>query len=111
MISPFLELKELEEITATVKLPDGWSVEVYQDRYLGPHVRFVGRVVDSRKDPEPGFAQPMTTLGVNACIPPYARSAHYMNWLHKRWIEIWIHEARETFWVNGLLWDDPHKET
>lgn len=105
MISPFLELKELEEVTSTVKLPDGWSVEVYQDRYLGPHVRFVGTVPDSCN---PGQT---ADIGANACIPPYTRTAHYMNWLHKRWIEIWIHEARETFWVNGLLWDDPHGET
>jgi hypothetical protein len=98
-----MDLTELKAAAADIYLPN-FEVAVYQDRYLGPHVRLVGTLPDNT-DPTCRI-----DLGINAKIPPCRHIEQFLAWFEQRWIEIWIHEAREMFFFRGNLYSDPHKE-
>lgn len=102
--TPFLDLTALQGIARGIRLKPGWSVIVYQDRFLGPSVRFTGT--------EPNSYQPGETvdLGVDSPVPPCRDRQAFTGWLLWRWCEIWVHEARETMWDGEKLVSDPHAE-
>lgn len=102
-VSPFLDLEELRFIVARVDLPR-FRASVYEDEFLGPHLRLVGALPDNT-DPSK-----TVDLGIDAKIPPCRTTIQFLDWFLHRWIEIWIHEAREMFVYEEGLYSDPHAE-
>lgn len=100
--TPFLDLEQLRAIAEDLHLKTGWKVTVETDHYLGPYIRFVGTEPDSFN---PGKT---VDLGIDAHIPPFRRVDDFVEFVSWRWREIWIHEARETFWYQNKLWSNPH---
>lgn len=96
-----LDLEDLRVITEGVELPN-FTAEVYADEFLGPYLRLVGTVQDTR------FPEQTIDLGINSRIPPCHTDEQYLDWFLHRWVEIWVHEAREMFKYNGELYSDPH---
>lgn len=104
--TPYLTIQDLRQATASLKIGNGkdWHLSVYQDEFLGAMLRIVGTVPDTR---DPAGARTID-LGIDSRIPPCREVQDYVAWVLHRWVELWIHEARETFWYNGQLWSDPH---
>lgn len=102
--TPFLDFAELRKLTGQIQLSLGgrWTLAVYQDEFLGPHLRMVGTLRDNQ-NPGQGI-----DIGINSRIPPCRGAGDYIDWVLHRWVEVWVHEARETFLVDGKLWSDPH---
>lgn len=106
MRTPFLTTRDLQLITERIRLraPGSWLIYVYDDEFLGPYLRLVGRIPDNT------CGTRTIDIGIDSRIPPCRTVADYLNWFLHRWIEVWIHEAREQFTYNGKLWSDPHAE-
>jgi hypothetical protein len=103
--TPFLDLADLRALTARMAVMLGdYQFTVYEDRFLGPHLRIVAKMEDTRN---PGQ---MIDLGIDARIPPYRKAADFYHWVLWRLCEVAIHECREGFIVDGILWSDPHAE-
>jgi hypothetical protein len=101
--TPFLDLSELRELTARMAAIVGdYQFTVYEDRFLGPHLRIVCKTMDTRERGQ------VIELGVNSRIPPYRKPADYYHWVLWRLCEMAVHETRESFTVDGVLWSDPH---
>lgn len=82
----------------------GWTFEVYEGRYEGPHLVIRADV--------PNAYQPdqTTMLDIHSMLPPMRDVGQFEEWLLWRLQRIEVHEACEWFRRDGRPVVDPHRE-
>jgi hypothetical protein len=103
----FLTIPEMQAHLEKRKFRPGWTVEVYQGLWEGPHAVFRAEVPDAY-DPS---SEPVV-LDIRSAIPPMLTTEQFDYWLQWRMNIIDSHEGRE-FFINidtGRPVFDPHAE-
>lgn len=96
-----LNLVDMQLALSHVKYKDGWTLEVYQGRWEGPHMIISVEVPDSTTGET-------TCLNIHSMVPPCENVDQFLYWVLWRIVRIEIHEAREFFKYYDHVWDDPH---
>jgi hypothetical protein len=81
---------------------DGWSFDVYEGRWEGPHIVIRTEVQDAL------LRGRRTVLDVHSFLPPMRDTLALEEWLADRLKRLEIHEMREFFKRDGRVIFDPH---
>jgi hypothetical protein len=76
---------------------DGWSFDVYEGRWEGPHIVIARRC-----------ALGAVVLDVHSMLPPMRDTVALEEWLAWRLGRLEVHEMREFFKRDGRVIFDPH---
>jgi hypothetical protein len=97
-----LSTEEIREAVWCVTYRPGWSFEVYEGRFEGPHIVIRATVPDSTR-----LGQAVT-LAIHSMLPPMRNRQAVFEWLAWRLGRIEVHEMREWLKVDGRVIFDPH---
>jgi hypothetical protein len=81
---------------------DGWSFDVYEGRWEGPHIVIRTEVQDASR------AARRVVLDVHSMLPPMRDTVALEEWLAWRLGRLEVHEMREFFKRDGRVIFDPH---
>jgi hypothetical protein len=81
---------------------DGWSFDVYEGRWEGPHIVIRTEVEDAL------LRGRRTVLDVHSMLPPMRDTVALEEWLAWRLGRLEVHEMREFFKRDGRVIFDPH---
>lgn len=99
-----LTVPQIAEVLARVTYKPGWTFQVYDGRWEGPHMVIRTEVPDAY---DPGKA---VTLDVHSMLPPMRDGLAVVEWLAWRCARIEVHEMREFLRIDGELPFDPHAD-
>jgi hypothetical protein len=87
---------------ARLSYKPGWSFEVYEGRWEGPHIAIRTEVPDTYNPGE------TVVLDVHSMLPPMRDRAALEEWLAWRLGRLEVHEMREFLKRDGRVIFDPH---
>jgi hypothetical protein len=97
-----LSTEEIREAVWCVTYRPGWSFEVYEGRFEGPHIVIRATIQDSARPTQ------AVTLDIHSMLPPMRSAEQFYEWLAWRLARIEVHEMREWLKVDGRVIFDPH---
>lgn len=92
--------EEMDKIT----YKPGWSWSLYETPWEGWWISIRLEVIDSRHPDE------VQVQNIRSPLPPFQTISQVHVWMLWRLMRIEVHEAREFYRVDGVLYDDPHAE-
>lgn len=99
-----LSVLDIQNALLGVEFMPGWSFEVYQGQWEGPHVRIHATV--------PNAYHPNETveLDIHSSMPPFHTREDVDEWMVWRLSRIWTHEVLENYRREGYPVYDPHRD-
>jgi hypothetical protein len=98
-----MDVKRLQEVVSRVTYKPGWTFEIYEGHWEGPHIAIHTVLPDSTGEGK-------LTICVHSMIPPQKNTESFLEWLAWRLARIEVHEMREFFKYEGRVIYDPHAE-
>jgi hypothetical protein len=98
-----LSRAEIADQLERVSYKPGWSFEIYEHRWEGPHIFIVAPTSNAYRPSE------TIELGIRSPLPPFADADALHAWLMWRLGRIESHELREFYRVDGQPIADPHE--
>lgn len=97
-----LTTPEIQNLLDKVSYKPDWEFSVYDGKHEGQHIVIRTPVQDAYD------LDKIVVLDVHSMLPPCETAEQFYNWLLWRLKRLEVHECREFFRVDNMVYDDPH---